>query len=285
MPVDLDLEGADFGQTQCHVLVVEDDPDCLAEYRELAERLGYPCLTATDGEMALRMISEDRRIGLVIIDIRMPGMDGLTLLDELSERFMLTRPLVAIVVTGQSSIERAVQAMRSSAADYLEKPISFDGLSQALRRAASKWAQLAAQFRLLAVTEGREKTVVSSNHDQPSMEDLQGFANALVKAGQSRSKFFDPQILSGPAWSILMDLTAAGLKGEKVPTSSACVSAEVPFSTALRHLNQMVTAGLVKREVDPTDKRRTLLSLEPDALVLMTKYLALSWKSLAPKNT
>ena len=291
MPEEVDIEAEGLGQAQFHVLIVEDDPDCLAEYQELAERLGYPCLAARDGESALRMISEDRRIGLVVIDIRMPGMDGLTLLDELSERFMPIRPLVAVVVTGQTSIEDAVHAMRSNAVDYLEKPVSLKGLSSALRRAATKWARLAAQHQLLMVASRLPKAPIDDGvelrmpsdepSDEPSKEDLVDFASALLKARHTRSKYFDPQILSGPAWGILMDLTAAGLRGEHVPTSSACVSAEIPFSTALRHVNQLVAAGLVKRDTDPADKRRTLLSLEPETLELMTQYLASSWKSLS----
>jgi len=260
VPEEVDIEAEGLGQAQFHVLIVEDDPDCLAEYQELAERLGYPCLAARDGESALRMISEDRRIGLVVIDIRMPGMDGLTLLDELSERFMPIRPLVAVVVTGQTSIEDAVLAMRSNAVDYLEKPVSLKGLSSALRRAATKWARLAAQHQLLMVASRLPKAPIDEGvelrmpSDEPSKEDLVGFASALLKARHTRSKYFDPQILSGPAWGILMDLTAAGLRGERVPTSSACVSAEIPFSTALRHVNQ---------------------------LVAVTQYLASSWKSLS----
>lgn len=287
MPEEVDIEAEGLGQAQFHVLIVEDDPDCLAEYQELAERLGYPCLAARDGESALRMISEDRRIGLVVIDIRMPGMDGLTLLDELSERFMPIRPLVAVVVTGQTSIEDAVLAMRSNAVDYLEKPVSLKGLSSALRRAATKWARLAAQHQLLMAASRLPKAPIDEGvelrmpSDEPSKEDLVGFASALLKARHTRSKYFDPQILSGPAWGILMDLTAAGLRGERVPTSSACVSAEIPFSTALRHVNQLVAAGLVKRDTDPADKRRTLLSLEPETVELMTQYLASSWKSLS----
>jgi len=105
-----------------------------------------------------------------------------------------------------------------------------------------------------------------------------------MKDRQSRSKFFDPQILSGPAWDILLDLAAAGLKGEPVPTSSACASTQVPLSTALRHVNQLVEAGLVKREADPGDKRRTLLELEPHALELMTRYLASSFEALDPRR-
>lgn len=280
-------EVTDIASAQCHVVIVDDDPQCLVEYRELVEALGYPCHQASDAASALRLIASDPRIGLVITDVRMPGMDGLTLLEELSERFMSARPLVAIVITGQSSVDTAVCAMRSSAVDLLEKPISLDGLSASLRRATSRWARLSAQFKLLALSQTARRAEPAAappaqeiNRRQPSVDELQSFAAKIMKDRQSRSKFFDPQILSGPAWDILLDLAAAGLKGEPVPTSSACASTQVPLSTALRHVNQLVEAGLVKREADPGDRRRTLLELEPHALELMTRYLTSSWEAL-----
>jgi len=285
------VEATEIVSSQCHVVIVDDDPQCLVEYRELVEALGYPCHQASDAASALRLIASDPRIGLVITDVRMPGMDGLTLLEELSERFMSARPLVAIVITGQSSIDTAVCAMRSSAVDMLEKPISLEGLSASLRRATSRWARLSAQFKLLALsqTARRAEPVVAApapeiSRRQPSVDELQSFAARIMKDRQSRSKFFDPQILSGPAWDILLDLAAAGLKGEPVPTSSACASTQVPLSTALRHVNQLVEAGLVKREADPGDRRRTLLELEPHALELMTRYLTSSWEALDPRT-
>lgn len=280
-------EAGDIASTQCHVVIVDDDPQCLVEYRELVEALGYPCHQASDAASALRLIASDPRIGLVLTDIRMPGMDGLTLLEELSERFMSARPLVSIVITGQSSVDTAVGAMRFNAVDMLTKPVSLDSLSASLRRATARWARLAAQFRLLALSQTARRAEPTSpstaqevTRRQPSMDDLQSFATKIMKDRQSRSKFFDPQILSGPAWDILLDLAAAGLKGEAVPTSSACASTQVPLSTALRHVNQLVEAGLVKREADPGDRRRTLLELEPHALELMTRYLTSSWESL-----
>lgn len=280
-------EAGDIASTQCHVVIVDDDPQCLVEYRELVEALGYPCHQASDAASALRLIASDPRIGLVLTDIRMPGMDGLTLLEELSERFMSARPLVSIVITGQSSVDTAVGAMRFNAVDMLTKPVSLDSLSASLRRATARWARLAAQFRLLALSQTARRAEPASPSTaqevirrQPSMDDLQSFATKIMKDRQSRSKFFDPQILSGPAWDILLDLAAAGLKGEAVPTSSACASTQVPLSTALRHVNQLVEAGLVKREADPGDRRRTLLELEPHALELMTRYLTSSWGSL-----
>lgn len=283
-------EAAEANSAQCHVLIVDDDPQCLVEYRELVAALGYPCHQASDAASALRLIATDPRIGLVVTDVRMPGMDGLTLLDELSDRFMSTRPLVAIIVTGQSSIDTAVAAMRSNAVDMLTKPVSLENLSASLRRAASRWTRLAAQFKLLALAQNQRRAEPTAppsppepTRRQPSIDELQSFASRIMKDRQSRSKFFDPQILSGPAWDILLDLAAAGLKGEPVPTSSACASTQVPLSTALRHVNQLVEAGLVKREADPGDKRRTLLELEPHALELMTRYLASSWEALEPR--
>lgn len=275
----------DSTAAQCHVLIVDDDPVCLEEYAELLESLGYPCQQAPDAATALRMICNDYRIGIVLTDLLMPEMDGLTLLDELSNRFMATRPLLAIVVTGQTSLDIAISAMRSNAIDFLEKPVSLQSLSASLRRASARWTRLAAVFQLqaLAQTTGGGASDFSQGRSpaagsKPTIEELQNFASQMMKDRQIRSKFFDAQILNGPAWDILIDLAAAGLQGRAVPTSSACASTQAPFSTALRHVNQLVEANLVKRTVDPGDKRRTLLELEPEALEQMTRYLASSWE-------
>lgn len=284
------IETGDVASAQCHVVIVDDDPQCLVEYRELVEALGYSCHQASDAASALRLIVSDSRIGIVLTDVRMPGMDGLTLLEELSDRFMSARPLVAVIVTGLPNVDTAISAMRSNAVDMLQKPISLEGLSSSLRRATARWARASAQFKLLALSQAARRPDPATPPQtpdlvrrQPSVDDLQTFAAKIMKDRQSRSKFFDPQILSGPAWDILLDLAAAGLKGEPVPTSSACASTQVPLSTALRHVNQLVEAGLVKREADPGDRRRTLLELEPHALELMTRYLTSSWEALDPR--
>ena len=273
---------SDTGLLQCFVLVVDDDPACLDEYREVVTALGYDCLVATDAPEALKLIADDKRIGIVVTDLRMPGMDGLTLLEELSTRFMQIRPLVAIVATGAASLETAVQAMRSHAMDFLPKPVSHATLSAALRRASARWLQLTGQFQLLALSrmgsriEAETATDQQAQHLSPTDEDLRHYVRNVVKNRQSRAKFFDPQLFAGPAWDILLDLAEAGLNGETISTSSVCAGTQVPLSTALRYVNQLVDAGLVKREVDPTDKRRTLLQLAPEALESMTRYLTAS---------
>lgn len=272
-------------QQQCHVLVVDDDHACREEYRELLESLGYRCQLAPDGPTALRLISDDLRIGIVLADLQMAEMDGLTLLDELSDRFMSIRPLLAIAVTHERSLDLALRAMRSNAFDLLDKPVSLQSLSAVLRRASAGWSRLAAMFQLRAMAPPSladlatpESPQVPPARGKPTLVDLQAYATQMMKDRQIRSKFFEAQMLTGPAWDILVDLACAGLQGRSVPTSSACASTQAPFSTALRHVTQLVEAGLVKRTIDPGDKRRTLLELEPETLELMTRYLASSWE-------
>lgn len=272
------------GLEQCHVIIVDDDPDCLDEYVEMVSALGYPCHRASIADEALRMIAENPKIGIVMSDMMMPSMDGLTLLDELSARFVPVRPIVAIIITGAASLEAAVRAMRSSAIDLLAKPVSVSTLAAGLRRASARWAQLVGQFRLLALSrisgdllpvEGQE--VKAEKPAAPGKDELQMFVRSLVRSRQIRSDFLDATLFADPAWDILLDLTSAGLADKPVPVTSVCAAAQVPLSTALRYVRQLVAAGLVRRWQDETDKRRSLLELEPQTLDAMTRYLSVIW--------
>ncbi len=271
---------------QCTVLIVDDDIECLDEYAEMIEALGYICQKAETPGSALRMIAEDPRIGIVLADLRMPLMDGLTLLEELSARFVAARPLVAIIVTGDGSLENVVQAMRSNAIDFLTKAVGRETLSGALRRASTRWMQLVGQFNLMAALArtgaGRPVEIPQPSDSRegrdPTPEELQAFVRSIVKTRQSRSDFLDSALFADPAWEILLDLTSAGLKGRPVPPSSVCAAAQVPFTTALRYVRQLVAAGLVRRWQDPLDKRRTLLQLEDETLEAMRGYLAALWR-------
>jgi hypothetical protein len=70
------------------------------------------------------------------------------------------------------------------------------------------------------------------------------------------------------------------LEGRSVPVLSASVAANVPMTTALRHVKQLVSCGMVKRWDDPMDKRRSLLALEDRTLEGMIRYLSSVWRSM-----
>jgi len=266
------------------VLLVDDDAACLEETQEALANLGYDVRCASDAMAALKLIADDTEIGIVITDLRMPGMDGHTFLEELALRFMPKRPLVALVVTGIPSLEAATLAMRYRALDFLSKPVSAETLAAALRRASATLASMSYKFQIAALEDERAVQSEGNSPDsnltdrEPTAEELSAFVQRLLKYQQNRARFFDPELFSGPSWDILLDLAAASFRGEPVAASSVCATTLVPFSTALRHVNSLVEAGLVKRWTDPLDKRRKMLELEPEAALMMKQYLETGWK-------
>ena len=271
----------------CTILVVDDDPACLDEYCDAIANLGYTVKSATSAPDALKQIAESQDIGVVITDVEMPTMDGISLLSEISNRFSLNRPIVTLVLTGHSSVQVATKAMQSQATDLLSKPVSIEQLAEALRRASAYHFAMANRFQITALTKRLDPPVVrdrpAKRNSRPTEEELQAFTRMLLKFQHNKSKFFDPAVLTGPSWEILLDIADATLRGEAVPASSASASTHVPLSTALRHVNNLVNAGLVRRWTDPTDKRRTLLELEPHAVAAMQRYLETAWK-LQPQS-
>lgn len=152
-----------------------------------------------------------------------------------------------------------------------------------MRRAVSRWTRLSHQFQVAAlnpggeVAENRQTFGAAFQAADPSFADLQELGAKLLKSRQGRANYVSEDLISEPAWSILLDLVVAGLKGERVATSSACAAAQVPLSTALRHVNQLIQAGWVKRVNDPNDKRRTFLELQPRYFDIMVNYLRATW--------
>lgn len=272
------LPAPHFDLALCRVLLVDDDADCLGEYAEAVTSLGYQCVTASDAREALRLIAEDATIGIVITDVQMPAMDGITFLDELASRFATTRVIVPIVVTGFGSMDCAVQAMRFNAVDFLSKPVSSMDIAASLRRASARWAQMAMQLQqtqLAAQGQPAGKTPAPADlaGDVPTKEAMVAQIRSIIRKRQRRTDFLDAELFADPSWDILLDLTLAKLEGAAVPVSSACAAAQVPYTTALRYVKQLVDTGLVFRWKDPTDQRRVLLEIEDRTLDAMTRYV------------
>jgi len=126
------------------ILVVEDEAMLRQTMAQLLEEEGYEVLQAADGKAAFA-IAMQRVIDLVLTDVRMPDMDGLTLLHRLKE---LAPQTAVIVVTAYGTVQDAVSAMRAGASDYLLKPVQFDDMLLRIQRSLDL-AQLSRTNRVI----------------------------------------------------------------------------------------------------------------------------------------
>ena len=88
-----------------------------------------------------------------------------------------------------------------------------------------------------------------------------------------RSRFMNADLFGEPTWDILLDLFVAAREDRRVPTTSACIGAHVPPTTALRWLRILEMRGLVEREEDGHDGRRTFVRLSARGEDVMESYL------------
>jgi DNA-binding NtrC family response regulator len=116
------------------ILIVEDDPTVGESLRHLFERKGHVILLASNGKEGLQLFRHEV-IDLVITDVVMPRMDGIELLEAVKR---LRPETEVIVISAQGTIEKAVQAMKLGAFDFIEKPINPRVISLLVERALEK---------------------------------------------------------------------------------------------------------------------------------------------------
>ncbi len=115
---------------QATVLIVEDDPSLREALCDTLVLAGYPVASATDGPAALDILDKEP-IGMVVSDVQMPNMDGHVLLKRIRSR----NPVLPVVLmTAYGTVQKAVDAMRCGAADYLLKPFDADLLVDMVNR-------------------------------------------------------------------------------------------------------------------------------------------------------
>ncbi|HXT14037.1 MAG TPA: sigma-54 dependent transcriptional regulator [Gemmatimonadaceae bacterium] len=108
------------------VLIADDEQAITAGLSAILADEGYTVDVVADGQKALEELSNDR-YGVVLADLKMPKLDGLSLLRELQQKQI---PTECIIITGQATVDSAVQAMQQGAYDYIEKPLNAEKLNR-----------------------------------------------------------------------------------------------------------------------------------------------------------
>jgi len=121
-------------QKAARILIAEDEANLRMVLQKELERLGYRVQVAPDGEAALRKL-EESNVDVLLCDINMPKIDGMEVLRRVHER---PNPPEVIMLTGQATVETAIEAMKLGAYDYLTKPYSITELDVRVKQAAEK---------------------------------------------------------------------------------------------------------------------------------------------------
>jgi response regulator RpfG family c-di-GMP phosphodiesterase len=127
-------DGMESVQTPGRVLLVDDEPSVCQLLNDALLRAGYQCQSCSTGEEALNVLKREP-FDIVITDLYMPGLSGMSLLEQGSR----VRPESAfLLATGESDARVGVEAMKNGAADYLVKPFPITSLMESVRRAQQK---------------------------------------------------------------------------------------------------------------------------------------------------
>jgi DNA-binding NarL/FixJ family response regulator len=130
------------------VLVVDDQPLIVEELCEFIESNGYRCVPCESSRHALQRFGEDTDIGLVLLDLHMPDMDGIELVQALQEVAGRARAFEAIMLTGRADKQDVIKALRAGISDYYQKPINLDELLEGLQRQEAALEERQKQLQL-----------------------------------------------------------------------------------------------------------------------------------------
>jgi len=117
-----------------HVLVVDDEENIRDGSERTLNPIGFQVLKASRGSEALEMVSQ-KKISIVLLDLKMPGMDGMEVLARIRK---IDPAILVIVITGYATVQTAIEAMKQGAYDFIPKPFEPDQLRMVVRRAHEK---------------------------------------------------------------------------------------------------------------------------------------------------
>jgi len=121
--------------TPINLLLVDDEKSFVEIVSHRLNKRGFHVLNVFNGQDAFDLIAINESIDVIIMDISMPGMDGIEALQKIKNK----RPLIEIIMlTGHASVQSAITAMKSGAFDYAMKPCDFDLLISKINTAVSR---------------------------------------------------------------------------------------------------------------------------------------------------
>ena len=197
------------------VLVVDDEQDIRDASERILTRIGFQVLTAHRGDVALEILQKEGA-SIVLLDLKMPGMDGIEVLERIRE---MDEEILVIVITGYATVETAIEAMKLGAYDFISKPFEPDQMRIIVNRACER-IRLTRQAEKLK--EERRRTLSDLDTEKSRIHTIVEYIPNGVIVTNTRGQV----ALMNPAFRQLLDLDP-GLKTGKqiedyVPDKGLC---------------------------------------------------------------
>ena len=230
------------------ILVIDDEIDMQQLLkRSLEPDLGCRIETASSGEIALQMLTK-RQFDLVLADIKMPGMDGLELLELIKRK---TPDITVVMMTAFGSIDVAVDAMKNGAYDFITKPFDHDALVLRLEKALERSALVKENLRL-----------------QKECRDVHGFQDLVGKSTSMKKIYETIQTVAKTDLTVLItgesgtgkDLTARAVHNLSHRSEGSFVAVNCP--TIPEHILESELFGYKKGAFTHATQNRTGLFQE-----------------------
>jgi len=226
------------------VLIVDDDPAQRRILEETVKRFGYQTITAESGDVALAILEdpETPEISVILLDLVMPDLDGMGVLDRL--RPMISKPPV-IVQTAHGSIDAAIGAMRAGATDFVVKPVSPERLKVSMTNAL--------KITALEGEIGRIKRKTTGKLTFGDLITKGGAMDRVIELGKRASQSNIPVLIEGES-GVGKELIARAIQGESeragmpfVPVNCGAIPENLVESILFGHEKGSFTGAVGKR--------------------------------------
>ena len=207
------------------ILLVDDEIRMLDSLKELLSEKDCEIHTCSSGEEALERLTKDS-FDLILLDIVMPGIDGLTVMEYIRSENINTS---IIIMTGHSTVDSAIAALRNGAYDYLKKPFEYDELSKTIDKALYhnalekensqvKKALMESEERFRNLIEGSLQGILIHRNHKPlfvnqAWADMHGYAPEEILDMESVVP-----LMSAKDQARMVEYKDARLRGEDTPT-------------------------------------------------------------------
>ena len=188
-----------------NVLVIDDEQDIREGCERILSRMECEVVTASDGTKGLEILAT-QDISIVLSDIKMPGISGLEVLSTISEKY---KSVMVIMITGFSTVETAIEAMKKGAYDFISKPFSPDQLRIVVKRAIEK----------LRLTQEAQALKLEQQKNLADLETEQSRTRAIIETlpnGVLVTNMLDQVVLMNPVARQYLGLSQDKGIGEKI---------------------------------------------------------------------